>query len=131
MVDKLQELVDAGPDPTRGLQHLVLARFHLISRARARLRKWPEIAEALDMPADRAKALAASFYRVAKKVKAGDLEPPESKPATAAPAATGTTAKPRTTAATGTPAATVAPGYHPSGRRLAPGEKLRDDGLDF
>jgi hypothetical protein len=77
MADKLQELVDAGPDPTRGLQHLVLARFHLISRARARLRKWPEIAEALDMPADRAKALAASFYRVAKKVKAGDLEPPE------------------------------------------------------
>jgi hypothetical protein len=77
MVDKLQELVDAGPDPTRGLQHLVLTRFHLISRARARLRKWPEIAEALDMPADRAKALAASFYRVAKKVEAGTLEPPE------------------------------------------------------
>ena len=130
MADKLQELVDAGPDPTRGLQHLVLARFHLISRARARLRKWPEIAEALDMPADRAKALAASFYRVAKKVKAGDLEPPETKPTT--PAATGgTAAKPRTTAATGTQSGTVAPGYHPSGRRLAPGEKLRDDGLDF
>lgn len=128
MVDKLQELVDAGPDPTRGLQHLVLARFHLISRARARLRKWPEIAKALDMPADRAKALAASFYRVAKKVAAGDLEPPETKPA--APAATGTATKPRITA-TGTPAAVPAPGYHPSGRRLAPGETLRDDGLDF
>jgi len=74
------------------------------------------------MPADRAKALAAAFCRVAKKkVAAGTLEPPESKPATQA--ATGTAAKPRTTATTGTPAAAPAPGYHPSGRRLFPGEK--------
>ena len=78
--DKLSALIAAGPDPTRGLQNLVLFRFMDIARARADLRQWPEIAEALNMPG-RAKALAAAFSRVKKRVEDKELEPPKSSPA--------------------------------------------------
>jgi hypothetical protein len=90
MKDKLQELIDAGPDPTRGLQNLVLFRFEAITIARSHLRRWEEIATVLDMPASRAKALRAAYARVAKKVKAGVLEAPKAagKSATARAAAT-------------------------------------------
>ena len=90
MTDKLQELIAAGPDPSRGLQNLVLFRFEAITIARSHLRRWEEIAPALDMPISRAKALRAAYARVAKKVKAGVLEAPPAigKPVTARAAAT-------------------------------------------
>ena len=75
-MDKLQELLAAGVDPTRGLQNLVLARFREIGTLRARLRRWEEIADALDLPVGRAKALRAAYARVGRKVRAGVLEPP-------------------------------------------------------
>jgi hypothetical protein len=75
-MDKLQELLAAGVDPTRGLQNLVLARFREIGTLRARLRRWEEIAAALDLPVGRAKALRAAYARVGRKVRAGVLEPP-------------------------------------------------------
>lgn len=81
-MDKLQELLAAGVDPTRGLQNLVLARFREIGTLRARLRRWDEIAAALDLPATRAKALRAAYARVGRKVRAGVLEPPTASPAT-------------------------------------------------
>ena len=80
-MDKLQELLAAGVDPTRGLQNLVLARFREISTLRARLRRWEEIADALDLPVGRAKALRAAYARVGRKVRAGVLEPPAVTPA--------------------------------------------------
>ena len=81
--DKLKTLIAAGPDPTRGLQNLVLSRFVDISRARADLREWPEIAAALDMPG-RSKALAAAFSRVRRRVENKELEPPKSSPTSTA-----------------------------------------------
>ena len=124
----LEEMIKVGPDPSRGVGALVLRRFREIERARQQRWRWAEIAEGLGFPADRGRAIGEAFNRIAKKVAEKKLKPIDAP----APAATGTaTTKPRTTAATGTPAAAVAPGYHPSGRRLAPGEKLRDDGLDF
>jgi hypothetical protein len=84
-MDKLQELLAAGVDPTRGLQNLVLAHFHTISALRARLRRWEEIAAALDLPATRAKALRAAYARVGKKVRAGVLEPPVTAPTRQSP----------------------------------------------
>ena len=81
-MDKLQELLAAGVDPTRGLQNLVLAHFREIAALRARLRRWEEIAAALDLPVGRAKALRAAYARVGKKVRAGVLEPPTASPAT-------------------------------------------------
>ena len=125
----LEEMIKVGPDPSRGVGALVLRRFREIERARQQRWRWAEIAEGLGFPADRGRAIGEAFNRIAKKVAEKKLKPIDAP----APAATAT-AKPRTTAATGTPAATTvapAPGYHPSGRRLAPGEKLRDDGLDF
>ena len=71
---KLLALIAAGPDPTRGLQNLVLARFNDISAARALLWGWKEIAEALGIPG-RGKALSVSYTRVRKGVEAGRLEP--------------------------------------------------------
>lgn len=92
-MDKLQELLAAGVDPTRGLQNLVLARFREISTLRARLRRWEEIADALDLPVGRAKALRAAYARVGRKVRAGVLEPPTASPATRqAPATKATSA---------------------------------------
>lgn len=79
-MDKLQELLAAGVDPTRGLQNLVLAKFREIRTLRARLRRWEEIASALDLPVGRAKALRAAYARVGRKVRAGVLEPPAATP---------------------------------------------------
>ena len=125
----LSEMIKTGPDPARGIGALVLRRYKDIELARQQRWRWAEIAAGLGLPAARGPALAEAFNSTAKAIAEKKLKPIDAP----APAATGgTAAKPRTTAATGTPAAaTVAPGYHPSGRRLAPGEKLRDDGLDF
>ena len=73
--DKLFLLGESGPDPTRGLQHLVLSRFADITKARSRLRRWDEIAEALDMPG-REKALSSAFSKVKKGIAEKRLTPP-------------------------------------------------------
>lgn len=73
--DKLHTLVSAGPDPSKGLQHLVLSRFADITLARAHLRRWDEIANALDIPG-REKALSVAFARVRKGIAEKRLEPP-------------------------------------------------------
>ena len=73
--DKLQALVSAGPDPSKGLQNLVLSRFADITLARAHLRGWEEIANALDIPG-REKALSVAFARVRKGIAEKRLEPP-------------------------------------------------------
>ena len=124
----LSEMIKTGPDPARGIGALVLRRYKEIEHARQQRWRWAEIAEGLGLPSARGPALAEAFNRATRRIAEKKLKPIDAP----APAATGTaSAKPRTTAATGTQSATVAPGYHPSGRRLAPGEKLRDDGLDF
>ena len=61
--DKLRALIEAGPDPTRGLQHLVLSRFKDIAKARSHLRRWDEIADALDLHG-KGKALSSAFSKV-------------------------------------------------------------------
>ena len=82
--DKLSELAEAGPDPTRGLQHLVLSRFADIAKARSRLRRWDEIAAAMDMPGrEKAKALSSAFSKVKKGIAEKRLTPPADVPAPA------------------------------------------------
>ena len=90
-MDKLQDLLAKGPPPNRGLRGLVLGRYHEITQARHQLWQWGEIAEALDLPRAAGPSLGEAYGRVAKKVKAGTLEPPPpSAPApTARPARTG------------------------------------------
>ena len=83
---------------------------------------WMEIGDRVGMPGEAARK---AFARAVAAMQAGRLVPreqlplpdPSARPAQAAPAP-GDTKKPT-------------PGMHPSGRRLMPGEKLRDDGLEF
>ena len=72
--NKLQALIATGPNPSKGLQGLVLSQFGDIAKARALLWGWREIAEALGMPG-REKALSVAYARVRSGVEAGRLEP--------------------------------------------------------
>ena len=113
--DKLSELAASGPDPTRGLQHLVLSRFADVAKARSRLRRWDEIAEALDMPG-RAKALSSAFSKVKKGIAEKRLTPPAPAPAPTP------RQKPQAQ-----PAASPAPGYYPPpGQKQVPTEGMSD-----
>ena len=76
MVDKLQDLLAKGPPPNRGLRGLVLGRYQEIAQARRLLWQWGEIAEALDLPLTSGPSLGEAYRRVAKRVAAGELEPP-------------------------------------------------------
>ena len=76
MVDKLQDLLAKGPPPNRGLRGLILGRYHEVTRARRQLWHWGEIAEALDLPPTSGPSLGEAYRRVAKRVAAGELEPP-------------------------------------------------------
>ena len=70
--DGLTQLIDAGPDPTNELQHLVMTRFRDITAARQLARGWKEIARALGVEG-RQIALAAAYWRVSRAVDAGRL----------------------------------------------------------
>ena len=85
---------------------------------------WTEIGSRLGIPGEAARK---AFTRAQAAVRAGRLVPreqfplpdPSARATQAVPAPTpGDTKKP-------------VPGKHPSGRHLLPGEKLRDDGLEF
>ena len=71
----LNDLTRTYPDPARGLRALVLREFHQIRTARRRGWTWPEIAAVLEKPVP-PRSLATAFARVARRVAAGDLEPP-------------------------------------------------------
>ena len=79
-MDKLLELIAKGPDPTRGLRGLALARYHDIAAARAQLSRWGEIAVALGLSAQQGPAIADAYRRVARRVAAGKLKPPAATP---------------------------------------------------
>ncbi len=70
--DDLTKLVEAGPNPARELQHLVMTRFTDITTARKMARTWQEIAATLGLTG-RQKALAAAYWRVKRGVEAGRL----------------------------------------------------------
>ncbi len=79
-MDKLLELIAKGPDPTRGLRGLALARYHDITTARAQLSRWGEIATALGLSAQQGPAIADAYRRVARRVAVGKLKPPSATP---------------------------------------------------
>ncbi len=95
-----------------------------VAAARQAGMTWMEIGDRVGMPGEAARK---AFARAVAAMQAGRLVPreqlplpdPSARPAQAAPAP-GDTKKP-----------VPIPGRHPSGRHLLPGEKLRDDGLEF
>lgn len=72
----LEDLVSKGPDPSRGLQEMVLAQFQLITAARANLRQWREIALEMGLDARRVPALCTAYKRLARRIEKGELIPP-------------------------------------------------------
>ena len=139
MSESLEQLAQEwkGELREKNLAGRVLADYLLIRRLRAQNCPWHRIAAS--MPGVNPDSLRKVFRWVDKRVKEGDLEPPEGG---AAPAKRETKAQSTQAQSAQSPSATVAgantntgtkpaPGYHPSGRRLAPGETLREDGLDF
>ena len=72
-MDKLTELISAGPDPRYTMKSLVLERYADIADARRLMRTWPDIAEALGLPKKRGKDLAGCFARVDRGIRAGKL----------------------------------------------------------
>ena len=70
MTAKLQQLIRQGPNPDRGLTALVLANHGDIKQARQLLWPWSRIAEALDLPISRARALSAAYRGVERRLKA-------------------------------------------------------------
>lgn len=73
-VDKLKELIMKGPDRRYRVKAEVLARFDDISAARALMRTWPDITEALGFERGRWKQVSACFGRVSKNVASGKLK---------------------------------------------------------
>ena len=88
MNDELTQLIDAGPDPDRELQHLVMCRFDDITAARKLARSWRKIARALGIEA-RHKSLAAAYWRVRRGVEAKRLAPPKGQPQARIPSTAG------------------------------------------
>ena len=70
MTVKLQQLIRQGPNPNRGLTALVLANHGEVKQARQLLWPWSRIAEALDLPISRARALSAAYRGVERRLKA-------------------------------------------------------------
>ena len=70
MTAKLQQLIRQGPNPDRGLTTLVLANYGEVKQARQLLWPWSRIAEALDLPISRARALSAAYRGVERRLKA-------------------------------------------------------------
>jgi hypothetical protein len=70
MTAKLQQLIRQGPNPDRGLTTLVLANYGEVKQARQLLWPWSRIAEALDLPIARARALSAAYRGVERRLKA-------------------------------------------------------------
>lgn len=79
MDDELTKLIEAGPDPARAIQHLVMSRFHDITAARQLARTWQEIARALGLEKQH-KSLAAAYWRVRRGVETKRLAPPKGQP---------------------------------------------------
>lgn len=73
-MDKLKELIMKGPDRRYRIKAEVLARFEDISAARALMRTWPDITEALGFERQRWKQVSACFGRVSKNVASGKLK---------------------------------------------------------
>ena len=95
-----------------------------VSAARLAGETWMEIGNRLGIPGEAARR---AYARAQAAVRAGHLVPREQLPLPD-PSARATQAVPAPT-----PGDTKkpVPGKHPSGRHLLPGEKLRDDGLEF
>lgn len=83
MPTKLQLLIRRGPNPNRGLTALVLANHSDIKQARQWLWPWTTIAENLDLPAAKARALSAAYRGVERRLKAQKVR--AAAPATATP----------------------------------------------
>ena len=110
MPTKLQQLLRRGPNPDRGLTALVLANHADIKQARQWLWPWTTIAENLDLPVTKARALSAAFRGVERRLKAQKVR-------TAAPAAAAATARPATAGqqqGVTPPAAPPLPGQRPA-----------------
>ena len=85
MPTKLQQLLRRGPNPDRGLTALVLANHADIKQARQWLWPWTTIAENLDLPTTKARALSAAFRGVERRLKAQKVRAGAPTTATARP----------------------------------------------
>lgn len=108
MPTKLQLLIRRGPNPDRGLTALVLANHSDIKQARQWLWPWTMIAESLDLPTTKARALSATYRGVERRLKAQKVRAGAATTATARP----TTAVQREGAAP--PATPPMPGQKPA-----------------
>lgn len=77
-MDALEELINAGPEPSYRVKRVVLLRYEDILNARQLMRKWVDITVALGFEAGQWRRIAASFRRVDLGVKTGQLKPPSS-----------------------------------------------------
>lgn len=76
-MDKLTELINAGPDRRYTMKAVVLSRFDDIVAARGLMRTWADIASALGFEG-RGKDLSGCFLRVDAAIKKGKLKVPNS-----------------------------------------------------
>lgn len=76
-MDKLTELINAGPDQRYTMKAVVLSRFDDIVAARGLMRTWADIASALGFEG-RGKDLSGCFLRVDAAIKKGKLKVPDS-----------------------------------------------------
>ena len=82
--EPLANLAKNYPPGSRGLGVLILREYAQIESARQRGWCWKDIAEGMNLPGAKAKALAEAFRRVARRIAAGRLVAP--KGATSTPA---------------------------------------------
>jgi hypothetical protein len=75
-MDKLAALISDGPDKRYTMKAVVLARYGDITAARALMRTWGDIADALGFGKERGKDLAGCFSRVDACIKKGKLKAP-------------------------------------------------------
>ena len=80
-MDALEELINAGPEPSYRVKSVVLLRYQDILKARQLMRKWHDITVALGFEPGQWRHIAASFRRVDAGVKAGKLTPGKPAPA--------------------------------------------------
>ena len=120
MPTKLQQLLRRGPNPDRGLTALVLANHADIKQARQWLWPWTTIAENLDLPVTKARALSAAYRGVERRLKTQKVR---------AAAPTTATARPATAAQQGAtpPAAPPMPGHEAPAEGMSEMDKIRSE----
>lgn len=73
---KLADLASHYPPGSRGLGTLILREYAQITAARRHGWSWADIAQAMDLDAQKAKPLAEAYRRVAQRIASGQLTAP-------------------------------------------------------